>query len=323
MESSRSQPDPSSPDSNATGTKIQQSEFIHTFQHRRFTEFCEACRRYRYIGLCYGTPGVGKTLSARQFSQVEVVATHDPSRHGPLYGLPLATAFYTITVINSPARVASGIQQVRDRLVTLAQSPIRQQAAIALGTIQLRNENFRRTHPEHEATRYPDEIPLRPTYHEAFTEWAAKAKALGDPTTLIVIDEADRLRTDSLEQVRSLFDEGGFGVVLIGMPGLEKRMARYPQLYSRIGFVHEFQPLAAPEMRRLLERHWAPVGVTLPDQPLAEEAASAILRITGGNFRLFNRLLSQIQRVLEINGLRTISKEAVEAAREGLVIGSS
>lgn len=63
--------------------------------------------------------------------------------------------------------------------------------------------------------------------------------------------------------------------------------------------------------------------MTLPDQPLSEEAASGILRITGGNFRLFNRLLSQIQRVLEINGLRTISKEAVEAAREGLVIGSS
>jgi hypothetical protein len=226
-------------------------------------------------------------------------------------------------VINSPARVASGIQQVRDRLVALAQGPIREQAAIALGTIGLRNENYRRTHPEYEATRYPDEIPLRPTYYEAVTEWNAKARALGDPTTLIVIDEADRLRTDSLEQVRSLFDEGAFGMVLIGMPGLEKRMARYPQLYSRIGFVHEFEPLAAPEMRRLLDRHWTPPGVTLPDLPLSDDAASAILRITGGNFRLFNRLLSQIQRVLEINGLRTISKEAVEAARESLVIGSA
>jgi hypothetical protein len=87
--------------------------------------------------------------------------------------------------------------------------------------------------------------------------------------------------------------------------------------------VHEFRPLGVGEMRLLLERRWALVGVKLPEQAPSEEAAAAVLRITGGNFRLFHRLLTQIERVLEINGLHQVTKELVEAARESLVIGQA
>jgi hypothetical protein len=49
--------------------------------------------------------------------------------------------------------------------------------------------------------------------------------------------------------MRSIFDEGTAGMVLTGMPGIEKRVARFPQFYSRIGFVHEFRPLDADQVQ--------------------------------------------------------------------------
>ena len=149
------------------------------------------------------------------------------------------------------------------------------------------------------------------------------ASTLPDPTALLVIDEADRLKETGLEQVRNIFDHGGIGLVLIGMPGIEKRLARYPQFYSRIGFVHEFRPLGAKEIRELLTSAGGPLGVHLPQHPLDSETVAAIIRITGGNFRLLNRLLTQMERILEINSLQQVTKAVVDAARESLVIGQA
>src|SRR5439155_2789655 len=145
-----------------------------------------------------------------------------------------------------------------------------------------------------------------------------------DDTDLIIIDEAHRLKTASLEQVRDIFDRGGIGVVFIGMAGIEKRLARYPQLYSRVGFVHAFRPLSAAQVRDLLQRKWVPSGMALPEEGIAdEEARAAIIRVTGGNFRLLHRLLTQIARLVEINALQTVTSQVVEAARESLVMGTS
>ena len=147
--------------------------------------------------------------------------------------------------------------------------------------------------------------------------------AIPDPTSLIIVDEADRLTMPSLEQLRSIFDESRLGLVLIGMPGLEKRAARYPQFFSRIGFIHEFRALASDEVQHLLEENWAVVSNGFIAAPPPPDVVSAVIRITGGNFRLITRLLTQMERVARINQIFQLTPDVVETARMNLVIGQA
>ena len=67
---------------------------------------------------------------------------------------------------------------------------------------------------------------------------------------------------------------------------------------------------------------WKRLGSELDlDDFTDSQAAAAIARLTGGNFRLLQRLIAQMDRVLRINELTTITEDVVEAAAGALVIG--
>ena len=138
---------------------------------------------------------------------------------------------------------------------------------------------------------------------------------------LPIIDEADRLKAAGLEQVRDYFDRHTMGVILIGMPGIEKRLARYPQLYSRIGFAHEYRQLTLEELTAVLTNRFAPEREALDGGITHATAIATIVRITGGNFRLVDRLLTQIDRVQTVNSLTGLTPEIVDTARQALLIG--
>jgi DNA transposition AAA+ family ATPase len=141
---------------------------------------------------------------------------------------------------------------------------------------------------------------------------------------MLIIDEAERLSVTALEFIRDIFDRRGVGVILIGMPGMEKRLSRYPQLYSRVGFAHHYRTLQGDELSFVLTRHWRKLGLALDEADFTDtQAIASIARITGGNFRLLHRLFVQIERILKINGLSMITDDVVEAARSTLVIGTA
>jgi hypothetical protein len=273
---------------------------------------------------------VGKTLSARRYAAWDRVASADPAacrggfRIGEVPGN--GCVFYTATVVNSPRQIEDDIARLRRKIRELILQAIRGEAepviAEARRILDEEQDAFLVSH-DWLAGKSAGLQRAKVAVSEAILERAEKSRRVGDPTDLIFVDEADRIKMPGLEQLRSIFDGGGVGMVLIGMPGLERRLARYAQLYSRIGFVHEFRPLGTSEVRTLLS-DWRPPGVSLPEDLLADaEGVAAIIRATGGNFRLLDRLLMQVGRILGLNGLEAVTREVVEAAREVLVIGTA
>lgn len=263
------------------------TSFIATKEHRRFTEFVDAVRKHRYIGLCHGTAGVGKTLSATRYARwnharplLEVWGARDPSDLKIYAALEQSrSVFYTPTVGSTLRELRQEIPRLMSRVDICIEEHLRCQGS-----------------------------PPTPQ-RDPFVE-------------LLLVDETERLSTTGLDYLRDLFDRYAIGLVLIGMPGIEKRLSRYPQLYSRVGFSHQYRPLQDAELTFVLTRRWRELGLGLDEAEFTDaQAVATIVRITRGNFRLLHRLFIQIERVLRINDLHTITAEVVDAARSTLVIG--
>jgi hypothetical protein len=121
--------------------------FLVTTEFRRFAEFCDACREYRYIGLCYGPPGVGKTLSARHYTDWDrFEALPSPAFADEAALAPFAaadTVLYTPEVVNSPGGVRQDIIRLCATLRLFRAEPERRARDIAL-TAAKRAEDQRR-----------------------------------------------------------------------------------------------------------------------------------------------------------------------------------
>jgi DNA transposition AAA+ family ATPase len=258
-------------------------DFIITKEYLRFEEFAHNCAKYRYVGVCHGNPGVGKTLAAQYYSQWEPFSymyakkftettTEEEASGSELYNFCRAV-YYSASISSTPKAILTNL------IARLRQ-------------------------------------------YQYFYEQEKNTDKLQKHCPLIILDEADRLSFNALEQVRDIYDVHDIGLILIGMPGIEKRLSRYPQLYSRIGFSHPFRPLCNEEMKLLFKQQSINLFKDSPAKCYIDEQAMAtIIRSTGGNFRLINRLCSQVERILQINHLTVVTTQIVEAARCFLLVG--
>ncbi|HAU1796543.1 TPA: AAA family ATPase [Legionella pneumophila] len=283
---------------------MNNNEFITTKGYLRFKEFCDACMEYKYIGICYGAPGVGKTKSAEQYSEKLLKDSIPKDQFGTLITNEAPkeldrckTILYTPMPPFSPSQMNNQLykEQITFNLIIKA-------------------ANINRIKYEQPELSVKDIDSLE----------IASIRDNKDYFKLIIIDEAERLNVNALEILRALYDQLNVSFIFIGMPGLEKKLSRYPQLYSRIGFAHEYRTLSKDEMIFMLEHHWKKLNLTFKPEDFADhEAMTAIIRITNGNFRLVDRLFMQIDRILKLNDIKNITQEVVLAARECLLIGTA
>ena len=164
----------------------EQSSFIVTKEYRRFSEFCDACRREKYIGLCYGSPGVGKTLSARYYTKWFFLENRLPTN---LPYLPLHPEISSCRSLLYTAEMSTPHQIIKKRICGMR---------IQLG-------------------RFIDEL-------SPAAQQVRILNGIDRYCELIIVDETERLKMGGLEQFREIYDQGDIGLIFIGMPGLEKKI---------------------------------------------------------------------------------------------------
>lgn len=264
------------------------NKLLLTKEHRRFVEICNECKQFKYIAICYGFPGVGKTFSARQYTQWDLIEKIMPPYHlsNPLPVEDISkcdSVFYTAPVTSSPAKIERDICSICTNL------------SMVIGDIAPPKKDKKK--------------------------WAWDKE--NNYTKLIIIDEADRLSKTCLEQIRDIYDKTHIGVVLIGIPGLQKKLLRHSQFYSRVGFTYHFESIKNDEdLDDVLKYKWKDLGLTYnPENKADKECTSEIRLMTRGNFRLIERLFIQIEFIMRINNYYVIDKEVIKTARENLLIG--
>jgi DNA transposition AAA+ family ATPase len=282
------------------------ASFVVTKGYRLFAEMCDACRQDRFVGLGYGPPGTGKTESARYYAQWSLFKPFLPESLITFTGHSAMDDLYPyrpFTFVSAPMEapiqgcrtvfytppVSASVARIEKEVMTL----------FAAFSYLVEADNQR-----HQGER--EFLVTRRFSH--FIE-------------LLIVDEANRLKDAGLELIRDIADRGEIGLVLLGMPGLDKRLQRASQLYSRIGFAHEMGPLSQEETRFFLQQRWSHRVSAHSDDFTDQEAVAVIIRITQGNMRLIDRLMMQVERVLIANQLQVVTKEVVETARKNLIIG--
>ncbi len=142
--------------------------------------------------------------------------------------------------------------------------------------------------------------------------------------TVLIIDEAQNLDAETLEEVRLLSNletdtEKLMQIVLTGQPELIRKLAtpQLRQLRQRIAVEHHMEPLSAAEVHPYLAHRIAVAGGRY-DEVFAPGVESAFYSFSGGCPRLISLLADRVLLSAYAKELRPIPAEFVEAKAKSM-----
>ena len=129
---------------------------------------------------------------------------------------------------------------------------------------------------------------------------------------LLIIDEADKLVSKytqkKMEILRAIFDQSDVGLVIAGEPKLEAAIKTYlVRMANRVDFYASLHGLTEQEVKEYLGSY------DIAPDALEELQARARNRQTGC-FRLLDRTLSNVSRILAASGGNTITLKVIQQA---------
>lgn len=135
---------------------------------------------------------------------------------------------------------------------------------------------------------------------------------------LLIIDEADKLvskyTAKKMEILRAIFDQSDVGLVIAGEPKLEATIKTYlTRMANRVDFYASLRGLSHAEVDAYLK------GFDVEPDAMAEIKARACNMQTGC-FRLLDRTLSNVFRILEESGKETITLKVIQQASSMMML---
>ena len=135
---------------------------------------------------------------------------------------------------------------------------------------------------------------------------------------LIIMDEADKLinkyTQKKIELLRNISDGAKVGLVLAGEPVLESLLKQYDARFAnRMDFYYKLRGLSEEEVRDYLE------GYDVEEGAMAEFLSRARNTQTGC-FRLLDRTLNNVIRILKDSGQSTITTKVISQASSMMML---
>ncbi len=145
-------------------------------------------------------------------------------------------------------------------------------------------------------------------------------RARGGQRTLLIVDEAQNLPGESLEELRLLsnlqgVDRALIQTLILGQPEFRDRLSAAPeleQLRQRVIASHHLTAMEADEIEPYVLHRMRLVGWT-GSPAFADDAFSALYRHSGGVPRRINHLMTRVLLLGSVEAMTTITAASIEA----------